>query len=301
MNTSILFIIFNRPETTRLVFESIRQIQPSKLFIAADGPRSGNSDDNKLCDLTRKIVLNIDWPCEVKTLFREKNLGCKLAVSSAITWFFEHVDEGIILEDDCLPDPTFFHFCTTMLEKYRHNENILHINGTNSQFGEKFGTYSYYFSHCPQVWGWATWKRAWKNYDIHMSHLNEFITSQKAYQLFKDKHVSNFWDSLFTHMKRNNIDTWDSQWAFSVMSLGGLVITPNINLVQNIGFTHQATHTNTNNKKLQQKSSQLNHITHPNKIYLEPLADIQLFKKVYHRSMFDIMRSVLRKLVRNKH
>ncbi len=297
MNTPILFIVFNRPKTTQIVFEAIRKIKPRKMFIAADGPRSGNMSDSTLCESVRKISLDIDWPCEVKTLFRQSNLGCKMAVSSAIDWFFENVEEGIILEDDCLPDQTFFSFCEAMLEKYRNHTEVMHINGTNSQFGEKFGSYSYYFSHCPQVWGWATWKRAWVTYDITMKDLPNFIFSKKAYGLFKNKKVANFWNSLFTYMQEKKVDTWDTQWTFAIMNASGLAVTPNTNLVQNIGFENGATHTHTSHAKLQQKSGRLEKITHPPTINPDIHADIKLFKKIYYRNIFDIIKSLFNKMI----
>jgi len=300
MNTPILLIIFNRPETTKKVFEIIRQARPEKLFIAADGPRDNRPGEKDLCEETRKIATQIDWDCEIKTLFRKENLGCKAGVSSAINWFFENVDEGIILEDDCVPDQSFFSFCEKMLGKYRDNPEIMHINGTNSQFGEKFGPYSYYFSHCPQVWGWATWKRAWSKYDIGMTDLEQFIETKKTLNLFKNKKVANFWNSLFKYAKRTNINTWDIQWSYSVMNSSGLAITPNVNLVENIGFGTDSTHTSEVNTKLKQKTDSLLKIEEPQEIEAEIEADYKLFKKIYFRSVFTkIKTKILNQLKKN--
>ena len=244
-NTPILFIIFNRPETTKKVFEIIRQIKPSKLFIAADGPRSDKLDEVHLCDESRKTVSKIDWQCEVKTLYREKNLGCKIAVSSAINWFFENAEEGIILEDDCLPDPSFFIFCEQMLERYRNDLRIMHIGGDNFQFGRQRGNGDYYFSKMSHVWGWATWRRAWKYYDVEMKSLEDFIKNNYIKDIFNNKKIIDNWLKILNETKNNEIDTWDYQWTYTIWSQNGLSIIPNKNLVGNIGFGNNATHTKT--------------------------------------------------------
>jgi hypothetical protein len=169
----ILFLVFNRPETTARVFEAIRNAKPSRLYIAADGPRDFIYNEYAVCAKTREIASRVDWDCDVETLFRAENLGCKAAVSSAISWFFSHEEEGIILEDDCLPCESFFYFTTILLEKYRHDERIAHIAGSNFQDGKKVGDGSYYFSDLYNIWGWATWKRVWKDYDAELRLLDE--------------------------------------------------------------------------------------------------------------------------------
>jgi len=172
-NTPILFLVFNRPNTTQRVFNVIRQVKPKQLFVAADGPRRDKGADEEKCEATREIVKQIDWDCEVKTLFREENLGCGKAVSSAITWFFENVEEGIILEDDCLPNLDFFGYCEELLDRYRDNREVMFIGGDNFQKGKKWGDASYYFSAYNHVWGWATWKRTWDIYDFKLDSINE--------------------------------------------------------------------------------------------------------------------------------
>lgn len=278
---NVLFLIFNRPYETYRVFEQIRKAKPSKLFIAADGPRKNNLNDLKLCKDAREIVSKIDWPCTISTRFQENNLGCKMHVSSAISWFFNQVDQGIILEDDCLPDQSFFYFAELMLEKYKNISEIMHINGTNFQFGNKRGDASYYFSRCPHVWGWATWKRAWQQYDVEMNNLNQYIKSKKIYDLFEKKLSAKFWISLFKHIKSKKIDTWDAQWAYTIMKSCSLAVTPNYNLVKNIGFGISSTHTRSNNNKLEQESSHLPSIIHPKTISPNTGADTFLIEKIY--------------------
>ena len=164
LTTPVLFLVFNRPDTTEKVFEAIRQAKPQKLFVAADGPRGNRLGEKEKCEQVRKIATTVDWDCEVKTLFREKNLGCKFAVSSAIDWFFKNVEEGIVLEDDCLPSQSFFWFCQELLERYRNDERVMLIGGNNR--GVDFlKNHSYFFSKYVQIWGWATWRRSWEKYD----------------------------------------------------------------------------------------------------------------------------------------
>ena len=246
-NTPILFIIFNRPDVTGLVFDEIRKVQPKQLFIAADGPRVNRPSDVELCHETRSIINQIDWPCEVKTLFREQNLGCGKAVSSAISWFFGEVEEGIILEDDCLPHPTFFNYCQDLLEHYRHDSKVMHIVGVNFQNGNKRGEASYYFAAVSHVWGWASWRRAWNLYNFNVSDFYTFVREEKIYDYFPNQKLGLHWLQNFKSMYYHVIDTWDHQWSYSIMNNGGVSIIPNTNLISNIGFREDATHTSSSN------------------------------------------------------
>jgi hypothetical protein len=242
LQTPILFLIFNRPDTTNQVFESIRLVQPKQLFIAADGAREDKLGEQQLCDETRNIVSKIDWDCEVKTLFRVKNLGCKIAVSSAIDWFFENVEEGIILEDDCLPHPSFYDFCSQNLELYRHDSQVMHIGGANFQKGNKRGEASYYFSYYNHIWGWASWRRAWKQYEVNMPQYSPESTHKMLHNLFTKKNEIKHWQNIFNDAFLNKINTWDYQWTYAIWKNEGISIIPNTNLVSNLGFG-SGTHT----------------------------------------------------------
>ena len=169
MRSPILFLVFNRPDVTQRVFDAIRQARPPKLYIAADGPRKNKVGEVERCALVQEIVSQVDWPCEVSKLIRQENLGCKIAISSAIDWFFSKEPEGIILEDDCLPHPDFFPYCDELLERYRNNERVGMISGDNFQNGIKRGDGDYYFSQFCHIWGWASWARAWKKYDANLA------------------------------------------------------------------------------------------------------------------------------------
>lgn len=275
--TPILFLIFNRPDLTRRVFEKIKEIQPKYLYVAADGPRKDKIGEYELCEETRATI-KIDWDCELKTLYRTENLGCGLSVSEAITWFFEQVEYGIILEDDCLPNNSFFEFCSMLLEYYRNNETIMHIGGTNSQFGIKRNNYSYYFSKYPHIWGWATWQRAWKNYKYFFQTDRKNIEKIFKYYDFSLKEKKYWFEHLDMLNSNNNIDTWDIQWTFSCWLNKGITIVPNFNLISNLGFNENATHTLSVESKLANiPTNEIQSITHPNSIIINKQADKYTF------------------------
>jgi hypothetical protein len=279
LKTPVLFLIFNRPDVTFRVFEEIRKAQPEQLYIAADGPRQDKDGEGKKCEQARSIVNKIDWKCEVKTLFRDNNLGCRVAVSSAINWFFDNVEEGIIIEDDCLPDPSFFTFCQTLLEKYRDNEKIMHISGTNFQKGLKRGSASYYFSAMPMIWGWATWKRAWQQYSLDLQGLEKCKIDGLFIEIFRKKYLADFYFNKLIQTKQGNINTWDYQWSFTIWKQRGICITPNINLISNIGFGTEATHTATiQNEYAELKTERIDTISHPSEVQINYAADNYFYK-----------------------
>lgn len=238
--TPILLLIYNRPDSTKRVFEEIRKQKPKYLYIAADGPKDGHWG-KKLCTDARKIAEQIDWDCELKTLFRDKNMGCKYAVSSAISWFFDHVEEGIILEDDCLPNSSFFIYCEELLKKYKNNDKIKMICGTSYQ-PKPLNSETYYFSKYVHVWGWATWKRAWHLYNHSLDEEVETDRKNIITQTFKDKREQKLWENNL-NLINNGFDTWDYQWMYWIWKDDGICIIPWKNLVSNIGFGDNATHT----------------------------------------------------------
>jgi hypothetical protein len=243
LKTAVALIIFNRPETTARVFREIRKARPSLLLVVGDGPRPDRTDDKEQCTLARAIVDQIDWDCEVRTNYSDVNLGCRDRVSSGLDWIFSEVEEAVILEDDCLPHPTFFQFCEEMLEKFRHDERIGHIGGANLQFGRKRGSCSYYFSRYSNIWGWASWRRAWINYDVDMDLWPEVRDGQWLNDLFGRTDVANYWRFIFDRVYRGEIDTWDYQRLFQCLIHGRLTVLPNVNLISNIGFNMNPTHT----------------------------------------------------------
>ena len=280
--TPILFIIFNRPDPSAKVFEKIKAVKPKFLYVAADGPREGNDNDKVKCEKVRKYVLdNIDWDCEIKTLFQEKNLGCGKGVSTAITWFFKNEEEGIVLEDDCVPSLSFFTFCSTLLEKYRHNDNIYVIGGSNFQKGKR-GKASYYFSAHGHMWGCASWRRAWEKYNLSMEAYDyqEFNKCLKKY--FSTKKEREYWLKIFDMMKKNLNDTWDYQWIFTQWLNNAINIIPNVNMIENIGFNEDGTHTTWAIPGTSDRASyNIAEIVHPNKIKINRKADLFTLKSFF--------------------
>lgn len=287
LDTPILFLIFNRPDVTVRVFAEIRVAQPKQLFIAADGPRVGKEGEAELCDETRKLVMEqIDWECDVKTLFREDNLGCRRAVSGAISWFFDNVEEGIVLEDDCLPDPSFFSYCSELLERYRNDERVMMISGDNFQRGQKRGVASYYFSKIPHIWGWASWKRAWQHYTVDMGDYEEFKSQGQIADVFNTVGEQQFWLTNFSMVAEQNMDTWDFQWVYAIMRNSGLCIAPNVNLVSNIGFGDSATRT-TNGKdpNANLPTQSIGEIVHPKHVLVNRAADLFTARETFFISI----------------
>lgn len=263
LSTPVLLLIFNRPDTTREVFEAIRKARPQKLYVAADGPRKDKAGEAERCAETRAIVDNIDWPCEKVILFRDQNLGCRNAVSSAIDWFFSNEEEGIILEDDCLPSPSFFTYCAEMLEKHRDDPSVMHICGDNPTDGKVYGEGSYYYSPFSLIWGWATWRRAWEQYDVNMSSFPAFRDHQKIKDVFHQATFQKYWTEKYQELYDGKVDTWDFQWFYTIMCEGGLAIIPNVNLITNIGFGADATHTTSESHLSAKKRGELVNIVHP--------------------------------------
>jgi len=274
LKTPIVFIIFNRPDTTKRVFAEIAKARPPKLLVIADGPRADHPDDAEKCAAVRAIIDGVDWDCEVLTNYSDVNLGCKRRVSSGLDWVFDTVDEAIILEDDCLPHPTFFRFCEELLEKYRDDERIAMISGNNFQFGRKRTEYSYYFSRYPHIWGWASWRRAWDNYDVDMKIWHEIRDVGWLEDLLGAKKSVWYWKYIFKNVYKGKIDSWAYQWTFSCWIQSALTVLPNVNLVSNIGFGSEAVHTTENNKFSNMKTEPITFpISHPPYILRDSVAD----------------------------
>jgi hypothetical protein len=284
-NTPILFIVFNRPEITKRVFQAIREIKPKQLFVAADGPRSDRPEEKEMTEEVRRIVSTVDWECELHTLFRTENLGCGLGPKTAIDWFFENVEMGIILEDDCLPDSSFFSFCEECLNFYSYDDDVFHISGLNLLNGKIRLNTSYYISRVPHAWGWATWRRAWKFYTADLQFVDKLnIMSHEKY-----------WIEIFNELIISRDESiWDYQWVYTLLLYNKYSVTPAKNLVINIGFDQFATHT----KVLPDwfigiKKGHIGEISHPIEKHLNILADkaviqkfagdLNLFQKIFFR------------------
>lgn len=243
----VLLLIFNRPDLTEQVMERVRQAEPSQLFVAADGPRADHPKDPKRCKTAREVATEIDWDCEVYTLFREENLGCKQAVSSAITWFFEHVEAGIILEDDCVPHQSFFKYCSSLLSRYRHDERVMMVSGVNFQPNDRKYLASYYFSVHTHCWGWATWARAWDAYDGGVPEWPNLRNTPWLEGWLGGEAEATYWANIFNRVRRDEVDSWAYPWTFACWKEHGLTILPKVNLVSNKGFGENSTNTTNSN------------------------------------------------------
>jgi len=236
-------MVFNRLDTTERVFEAIRQLRPRKLYVAADGPRPDNESEAEEVQAVRDhIMRRIDWDCQVQTQFRDINLGCRKAVGDAITWFFEQEEAGIILEDDCLPDSSFFPFCAELLERYKDNEQVMSISGDCFQPGGGNHDASYSFSIYHHIWGWATWRRAWRHYNPSLTNSPSLFDFSWLCTLLGSNAAARYWINIIIRYHSGLIDTWDYPWLFSCWTNQGLSIVPVVNLVTNIGFDSRGTH-----------------------------------------------------------
>lgn len=308
VRSAILFMVFNRPEQTARVFEEIRKVKPLRLYIAGDGAREDRPKEAEIVEEVRKIVLNkIDWKCDVHTLFRTKNLGCKLAVSTSIDWFFINEEEGIILEDDCLPSNYFFKFCDEMLEVYRSNKSIGMISGSNLIKNSTYIKSDYYYSKYVLIWGWASWRNRWSGeYDVDMKSWPTVKKTNSEWH-YGDKSEVKSWSSIFDAVYNGQIDTWDYQWVFTNWINQRLNIVPRVNLISNIGFGSDATHTirktevanlprNTLNFPLKHpelisRNIELDHVFYKKHIYCHPI--MKLIKNLYHNLKIKLFPLVI--------
>lgn len=280
----ILLIVFNRPDKVERLLAALAEIKPPRIYVAADGPRIGHPTDAGRSTATRALFDNLSWDCEIITHFQEQNLGCKRGVSTAISWFFTQVEAGIILEDDCVPAPTFISYASNLLEIYKNNEQIMHITGTTFLTKDPELTDSYFFSKLPLIWGWATWRRAWKRYDINVLEIGSLREKLFANQAFKNRAHSQFWVDLCTHIHTKNIDTWDAQWAYTVLYNSGITITPAYNLIHNIGFDADATHTteiSSTALPISDQAYELNTLRHPDNMTVNKELDSKIMETAF--------------------
>ena len=291
MTPPVLFIIFNRPETTAKVFGEIRKARPRQLYIGADGPRS-NKDLDK-CGRALKIATSVDWDCEVHILPHKKNLGCGKAVRQSINWFFSNVEQGIILEDDCVPDQSFFPFCETMLDRYKDDNRIMMISGTNFLYNKPDTIHnSYYFSKYFPVWGWATWSRAWRLYDTTCNHpdLSKIYHHQKLERLIT---------SMINDYRNKRLDTWDIQWLCTCLMNDGLAIIPKYNLISNIGSIGTHTRKSGISNTMPVRSIDTTVLKHPERIEQDMKTDQMAFDEITKQSHLDFIASIKKRIFGN--
>lgn len=272
----VVFIIFRRPDLTEQVFQVIRQVQPAMLLVVADGPR--NEEEAVLCHKARAVTEEVDWKCEVLRNYSDVNLGCRKRVSSGLDWAFTQVGEAIMLEDDCLPHISFFSYCQELLERYRYDQRIWCISGINFQDDQYRGDSSYYFSNYTHVWGWASWRRAWQKYDHDLTYWPKFRDNQYLTGILDSHLEAHYWQAIFERFHTlNEPDTWDYAWLFTCWLHRGLTTIPNTNLVSNIGFRDDATHTIGISRYANLETEDIGKLRHPEFISRDSMADIYTF------------------------
>lgn len=279
VDTPVLLLAWRRLETTRQVVDAIRAMAPARLFIACDGPRPDHPGDEAGVRAVREYLDRaVDWPCALERLYRDTNLGCGRGPADAIRWFFSQVEEGIVLEDDCVPHADFFPYCAELLERYRDDERVWHVSGNNYQDGQWRGDGSYYFSRYTHSWGWASWRRAWKHYDAELRRWPAFKASGHVRSVFEDEFEAAYWTDIWeTLWQRGARDLWDYQWTFTCLSNGGLTVLPNRHLVRNIGFGPEATHTLDANYYRQPPVAAILPLVHPEFLLRDEVADAYTF------------------------
>ena len=291
----LLLIAFNRLEPTARVLAVLRDLSPSQLYVACDGPRSDRPGEAERCAQVRELIeASIDWPCQLHKLFQPSNLGCRRGVTAALDWFFAQVEEGIVLEDDILPDPSFFPFCQELLERYRHDTRIGVIAANNPQRSAPADGSSYRFSIYSHCWGWASWRRAW--------HCND--ADLVGWPVFRDtgclQHLGSAafqqqWATSLDQVFAGRIDSWAMVWQFSCWQQGFLTLIPEVELVENIGFTSEATHTIDGRSPLAERGSIAFPLRHPAVIQPDRQRDADTFRRLYQRSPWSELTRKLRK------
>ncbi|ELS34329.1 MULTISPECIES: methyltransferase FkbM [Pseudanabaena] len=294
--TPVVFIIFNRPDTTKIVFEAIRQAKPQTLLVIADGPRPSHFSDVEKCEATRSIIEGVDWECNILKNYSDINLGCKQRVSSGLDWVFDSFESAIILEDDCLPDPTFFRFCSELLNQYADDERIMVISGNNFQFGRRRTENSYYFSAFTHCWGWATWRRAWQHYDIEMKLWPTVRDNGWLKDILHFKYAISYWEYIFQSVFDDLINSWAYRWLFTCWMQGGLTVIPNINLVSNIGFNNEATHTKRVNHIANIPTERMGFpLLHPQFLIRDTQSDNLTQKNIFRLSILKFIKIKIKK------
>lgn len=297
----IAFIIFNRPKVSQSVFETIKQARPAQLFVIADGPRLEREGEAAKCAKTRSIINQVDWNCEVFRCFSDENLGCGKRIATGLSWVFEHVEEAVILEDDCVADPTFFHFCHEMLARYRHDSRVMSISG-GCRFTKSLNQESYYFSKYLNCWGWATWRRAWEHFDFSMSGLPEKLEQDWLFKHLGSRKIANIWRQKFEIAHESGrADIWSYQFQFACWLQNGLSVRSNSNLIANLGFGEDSTHTQANQDALPatlflNRERMRFPLIHPEQVKVDQQADNAIDRAIIARVDPSFTARVYRKL-----
>jgi len=278
--TPVLLILYNRVDETHNLFQIIRKIKPEKLYVAADGANRKIPIDYQICLKTRSVIMP-EWKCEIKYLFHDEHLGKSKNVHQAISWLFEHEEEGIILFDDTLPNIDFFHYCEQLLERYRNVPEVMHIGANYLERRKKYLKDSYHYTAYSFIWGFATWRSAWKGFNLEIRK-----NSDELFNNVVNKYVTNPLEKIFCHriyntLSKYNLDYWEYQYNFHIWMHSGLCISPNVNLVTNVGFKKRRRRI----RKLMKETAPILPLQHPGSIERNRKADNYIFRKVYKRGL----------------
>ena len=295
LDTPILFLTYKRFDTAKLVFDSIKYARPSKLYFASNAPKNNDFDDFNKISKVRSLVDQIDWDCEVITLFREEHLDVKQSITSSIDWFFTFEEKGIILEDDCVPSKSFYMFCQKLLNHYENDKEVYSIGGCRFLEDLNLPENEYRFSKHAYIWGWATWRRAWENYDIKMCQWPNFKNSKSFKSIFRNNIIRYYWISIFNSVYSGRINTWDYQWVYSLWLNNGITIIPNRNLVTNIGFGNDSNFTNDiNSFEANMKSSEIKFpLIHNNNKILDKNDQNYVEKYIYKITFWTVLKNII--------
>jgi hypothetical protein len=282
LGTPVVFCIFNRPQTAARVFAAIAEARPPKLLVVADGPRPNHPEDVVGCRDSRALVERVNWDCEVRTRFASVNIGSTLRIPTGLDWVFENEEQAIILEDDCLPHPDLFRFCDELLAKYRDDERVAQIGGSNLQYGRNRTADSYYFSRFTHIWGWATWRRAWRRYDASLSTWPPVRDTPWLHGLLGDAKQERYWRRIFDRVASGRQDAWDYQWTYACWRSEALCALPSANLVSNIGHGPLSSHTRVRSPLANVPTEPLDFpLRHPRQVVPSATADAFTAKTVY--------------------
>ncbi len=275
--TPVVLFVYNRPAFTQRVINVLAQLRPTTLFVVADGPRAGSKTDILLCQQTREIIETINWPCEIRKKYSDSNLGCRKSIPTGLDFVFTQVDECIILEDDCLPDLSFFPFCKEMLKRYQDNQSIMTISGHRTDGPNEIDSESYFFSKYPNIWGWATWKNRWEKYDSELKSWPNLRKTSWLSSILPTQDAQKYWMRIFDKMQEG-VDTWDYAWVYASWLNHGLTVRPKINMITNIGFGIDATHTkqNENLPSFPPSSAMVFPLSHPDCVEIDEQADSRI-------------------------
>jgi len=300
--TPVLLVAFNRPDRLEALIDRLREVRPARVYVAVDGPRAHVETDAARVAATRDVVRSIDWTTDVRTLFRDENLGCGRGVSGAIGWLFENEERGVILEDDVMPDPSLFPYCDELLERYSTDDRVFAVSGCNFAPPEEIRVPgSYRFSSVPHIWGWGTWRRSWAHYDYSLRGWRRKLTTSRLWSAADHSPSAfAFWTGIFELMAREGLDTWDFQLLAASMSVGGLTATSNVNLVQNVGFGADSTHTVDTPDYLREVQPMTFPLVHPSRVERDRQADRWVMRQVFEATPAGLVRSATKAVGRGR-